>query len=153
MEKIGEHLKQALNDFRISFHEVYAKAVNYVVTGKVTLLNYQIEEELIKLLFVIGRNNRIVFVILSKKPNLNLVYCSCPDFIFNVDRKHGRPFCAHIIAAFLCLESITSATTTEASKPSPSYRCKLQESKLGVSEAISLCTDKLLISDQYGEDD
>ncbi|MCR8432918.1 MAG: hypothetical protein NDP13_00790 [Crenarchaeota archaeon] len=153
--EIYEYISRTISKFQTNFHEVYAKAVSYVITGKVSLLNcHTTKKALIQLLFMVGDNDRITLISFNRfqkfAPIYASAYCSCPDFVFNVKKDHGRPFCAHIIAGFLCLKSALGSILETSDL---SYRCALDRHNLSAIEAVHICVDRLLSEKHHEKED
>lgn len=147
-ERMYSYVMRVLRRFRAYFHQIYAKAVRYVVTGKVSLIFSEVRENFVLLLIIIGDYRHVVLVSFDKSRGFVSAYCSCPDFIFNVGRRSGRRFCAHIIAVFICLESFLSSIFGRSDSV---YKCSLElRSTPSIVEVLSKCADRLLIGNPDG---
>ena len=148
--RVYEYIGGVLRRFRSRFHQIYAKAVRYVVTGKLKLLFLNVGSKVLRVLLVVG-NKQIVFVVFDGTARYRSAFCSCLDFVFNVGRRSGRRYCAHIVAAFICLEYALSRFL--GGLPS-TYRCDINVAteKLSWIEAVFICLDMLLGGEFSGEE-
>ena len=126
-----EYLNDTLRFYRRFYHNIYAKAVRYVITKKINLIHISSNKKSLISLWSVSKH----FVLVGSDNNILLATCTCPDFFYNttLQANHigkSRKFCSHIIATFICLYSLTESTEY--------YKCNIhiREAK-GMFEILS----------------